>query len=91
MTHISSHKDLQVYQKSLDFVEKIYRITHIFPESEKFGLIAQLRRAAISVPSNIAEGAARQFLTYKAYADKAYTGIENKMINSINNKTPTNY
>ena len=57
---MKSHKDLFVYQKSLDFVVEIYQLTNDFPESEKYGLISQLRRAAISVPSNISEGAGRK-------------------------------
>lgn len=57
---MSSHKDLVVYQKSLDLVELIYKDTGKFPAEEKFGLISQLRRSAVSLPSNIAEGAARK-------------------------------
>lgn len=57
---MKSHKDLLVYQKSLDFVVEIYQLTNDFPESEKYGLINQLRRAVISVPSNISEGAGRK-------------------------------
>jgi len=68
---MSSHKELKVYQKAMDFVTEIYRLTNLFPSEEKFGLTSQMRRAAISIPSNIADGAARkntkeyvQFLYY---------------------------
>jgi four helix bundle protein len=54
-----SHVDLTLYQVSLDFVEEIYSITKKFPQSELFILTAQMRKAAISIPFNIAEGAAR--------------------------------
>jgi len=54
-----SYKDLLVWQKSIQFVKEIYMVTEDFPQSEKFGLVDQLRRAAVSVPSNIAEGHGR--------------------------------
>jgi four helix bundle protein len=54
-----THKDLDVWKMGLDIVEKIYRITERFPKDEQFGLTSQLRRSAVSIPSNIAEGAAR--------------------------------
>ncbi|WP_177765322.1 four helix bundle protein [Flavobacterium sp. I3-2] len=53
------HTDLQVYQKSLDFVISIYQITADFPSEEKYGLTSQLRRAAVSIPTNIAEGVSK--------------------------------
>lgn len=53
------HKNLVVWQKAMDFVTYVYRDTRGFPAGEKYGLTAQLRRAAVSIPSNIAEGAAR--------------------------------
>jgi len=49
---IKSHKDLNVWQKAMDFVVDIYGLTGEFPDSEKYGLISQIRRAAISIPSN---------------------------------------
>lgn len=57
---IRSHKDLKVWQESMDLVTEIYRISDFFPENEKFGLTSQIRRCAISIPSNIAEGCARK-------------------------------
>ncbi len=60
MTKINSHKDLKVWQESMDFVVMIYEVTEQFPSKEAFGLTAQLRRASVSVPSNIAEGAGRK-------------------------------
>jgi four helix bundle protein len=53
------HRDLLVWQKSIVLVEHVYRLTESFPKQEQFGLVSQLRRAAISVPANIAEGSAR--------------------------------
>jgi four helix bundle protein len=57
-----NHKKLTVYQFSLDLVKEIYKLTEPFPSSENFGLISQLRRASVSIPSNIAEGSARSSL-----------------------------
>ena len=54
------HKRLIAWQKAMDFIEEVYRVTGQFPDEERFGLVAQMRRASISVASNIAEGAARQ-------------------------------
>ncbi len=52
-------KDLEIWKKSRFFCSSIYEITSKFPESEKFGLTNQLRRASVSIPSNIAEGSSR--------------------------------
>lgn len=53
------YKDLEIWKLSRKFCTPIYKVTQSFPESERFGLITQLRRASISVPSNIAEGSAK--------------------------------
>ncbi|MDO5980868.1 four helix bundle protein [Flavivirga spongiicola] len=53
-------KDLEIWKRSRSFCSEIYSITSKFPESEKFGLTNQLRRASVSIPSNIAEGSSRQ-------------------------------
>jgi four helix bundle protein len=54
------HKRLEVWRQSMDLTINIYRTTEKFPSQELYGLTNQLRRAAVSIPSNIAEGAARQ-------------------------------
>ena len=54
------HKKLDVWQKSMVLIEKIYELTKDYPSSENYGLTNQMRRAAISIPANISEGAARQ-------------------------------
>lgn len=51
------HHDLSVWQRAVDFVTRIYELTRTFPKEEMYGLTNQLRRAAVSIPSNIAEGA----------------------------------
>jgi len=57
---INSYKDLIVWQRGMDLVEAVYQITAKLPVSEQWGLISQMRRSAVSVPSNIAEGYGRQ-------------------------------
>jgi four helix bundle protein len=57
---IQSYRDLQVWQKAIDLAEDCYRVTENFPDRERYGLSSQLRRAAVSIPANIAEGRNRQ-------------------------------
>jgi four helix bundle protein len=57
---IRSFRDLLVWRKGIELTKDIYALTQRFPTGEKFGLVSQLRRAAVSVPSNIAEGQARR-------------------------------
>ena len=59
MKYIKAHKRLDAWTKAMDLVVVIYGITATFPKSEHFGIVSQLRRACVSIPSNIAEGAAR--------------------------------
>ena len=60
MEKITSHKDLKVWQESMTLVVQIYKISEDFPKHEVYGLTSQIRRAAVSIPSNIAEGAGRK-------------------------------
>ncbi len=55
-----THKDLEVWKLSIWFVTNVYKACKQLPDSEKFGLISQMQRAAVSIPTNIAEGAARK-------------------------------
>ena len=57
---MKTHIDLDVWTLSMDFVENIYKLSSSFPKEEMYGLTSQIRRAAVSIPSNIAEGASRQ-------------------------------
>ena len=59
MPRVRSYRDLIVWQKSVELVLEIYRATQDFPRAKTYGLVSQLRRAAVSVPSNVAEGHAR--------------------------------
>jgi four helix bundle protein len=58
-TKINSYKDLIVWQKAVDLVVEIYRLTENFPKAETYGITSQMRRSAVSIPSNIAEGRRR--------------------------------
>jgi four helix bundle protein len=82
------HKKLDVWKASMELAKKIYKITIIFPEEEKFGLVAQMRRAAISIPCNIAEGAARkgkaQFKNFLSIAQGSISELDTQLELAIN-------
>jgi four helix bundle protein len=59
---VTSYRDLRVWQKGMDLVVTSYEVTKQFPHSELYGLVSQIRRAAISIPANIAEGHGREHL-----------------------------
>lgn len=59
---IKDYKDLEVWKKGIEIVDEIYHLTNQFPTEEKYGLGAHMRKTAISIPSNIAEGFARKYL-----------------------------
>ena len=68
---LKTHKDLDVWRESMRLAREVYRVTATFPKEELYGLVSQMRRAAVSVPSNIAEGAARA--STKEFAQFLYT------------------
>lgn len=73
VTEVKTHKDLEVWKQSIDLVTDIYRITEGFPKNEGFGLTSQIRRASVSVPANISEGAARN--STKEFIQFLYIGL----------------
>ena len=83
-----SYKDLLVWQQAISLVKTIYQLTAAFPNSELYGLTAQMRRAAISIPSNIAEGQARQsvreFAQFVSHAEGSAAELETQLIISTN-------
>ena len=89
-----NHKDLDVWKRSMDLVEEIYKITSKFPSSEIYGLTSQLRRAAVSVPSNIAEGASRkgdkELLYFLNVAIGSIAEIETQMLIAVRLKYISN-
>lgn len=60
MAEIKTHKDLLVWKKGIDLVEQIYKFTKQFPKEELYGITNQMRRCAVSIPANIAEGSGRK-------------------------------
>lgn len=87
---MKTHRDLQVWNDSIEFVTKIYEVTYNFPKEELFGITSQMRRAAVSIPSNIAEGAARtskkEFSNYLSIALGSASELETQLTISKNLK-----
>ena len=81
---VRTFRELVVWQKALGLVKEIYRVTQEFPKEELFGLTSQLRRAAVSVPSNIAEGQGRltekEFRQYLGNARGSLAEVETQII-----------
>lgn len=57
---VKTHRDLQIWQKSMTLVTRVYKAVETFPDFEKFGLMSQIRRSSVSIPANIAEGFGRR-------------------------------
>ena len=81
---VKDYRELIVWQKAVDLVEAVYRVTRSFPREEVYGLTSQIRRAVVSVPSNIAEGQARNstadFLHFLSIARRSLKEVETQVI-----------
>ncbi|MVZ65569.1 four helix bundle protein [Sphingobacterium sp. DK4209] len=82
------YKRLKIWQKAIELVSDIYKVTCLFPKGEQFNLISQINRAAVSIPSNIAEGAGRnsnkEFIQYLSIAHASTYEVETQLIISRN-------
>lgn len=85
---MKTHKDLDAWKKSIDFVTVVYKLTKGFPIEERYGLTKQIRRSAVSIPSNITEGAARnydkEFIQYLYIALGSAAEIETQLMIACN-------
>lgn len=84
---VTHYKELKIWQKGIALAKDVYRITERFPPAERYGLVSQLRRAAVSVPSNIAEGQARsgtgEFLHFLSHASGSLAEVETQLLLSV--------
>ena len=84
MSAVRSYQDLVVWEKALELAEMVYRVSASFPADERFGMTSQVRRAAVSVASNIAEGARRhgskEFLHFLGVASGSLAEVETILI-----------
>ena len=87
---VNTHHDLEFWKRSISYVTKIYELTETFPSEERFGLISQIQRSAISIPSNVADGAARrsdkEFLQFLYISLGSVAELETQLIISNNLK-----
>ena len=84
MTAVRNYRELIVWQKAMDLVELVYQATKQFPKEELYGLTSQVRRSAVSIPSNIAEGQARkstaEFLNFLSIANGSRAEMETQIL-----------
>ena len=78
------HERLDVWNRSIDLVMSVYKATELFPKEERFGLTSQIRRAAVSIPANVAEGAARnsqkEFIHFLSNAQGSASELETELL-----------
>ena len=83
-TKPQNYKDLVVWQKGIALAKIVYGLTQNFPSAEKFGLVSQMRRAAVSIPSNLAEGQARhttgEFVQFISHAEGSVAELDTQLI-----------
>jgi four helix bundle protein len=81
---VVTHKDLEVWKKAMDLAAQVYSLTARFPKEELYGLTSQIRRSAVSIPSNIAEGAARYsrkgFIQFLHIASGSVAELETQLL-----------
>ena len=81
---VKNYRELIVWQRAMEIAEMVYTLTKGFPNDERFGLISQIRRAAVSIPSNIAEGQARdstaEFLRFLSIAQGSRAEVETQLL-----------
>lgn len=77
------YRDLIVWQKGMELVKSVYRVTQTFPTQERYGLVSQMRRAAVSIPSNVAEGHVRhttkEFIQFVSHAEGSLAELDTQM------------
>lgn len=87
---VKSYRELHVWHRALDLVDAVYDVSTGYPKDEKYGLVSQIQRAAVSVPSNIAEGCAsgytRYFLRHIAIAKGSLAEVETQLEISLRRK-----
>jgi four helix bundle protein len=83
MAAVNTHRDLHAWREAMTLVEIVYRSTESFPKAELFGLVNQIRRCAVSIPSNIAEGAARnstrEFVQFLGFSCGSLSELETQL------------
>lgn len=84
---MNKYQDLKIWSKAMELVEKVYLLMKLLPDNEKFGLIAQIKRCSVSIPSNISEGAGRnskkEFIHFLSIANGSTSELETQILLTI--------